>query len=88
MPINLQRCSTLDLSVFLPESMSHNAAHADEIGREMLSSGLCTDFVEKVLVRAKYYEGVYDLMVLWSEENTLEERERIIIDLTEEIQEE
>lgn len=63
------------------------AAHADEIGKEMLSSGLCADFVEKVLVRAKYYEGVYDLMVLWSEEDALEERERIVVDLTEEIQE-
>lgn len=54
------------------------------ISREMLAFGVDSNLVVKILEKAKYYEGVYDLMVLWSEEQGNSEKEAIMNDLIEE----
>jgi hypothetical protein len=52
-----------------------------EIGCQMKKSGLPTSFIVAVVRTAFEYEGVYDLMRLWSEHSGQEEREEIVADL-------
>lgn len=54
------------------------------ISKEMLESGVDSNLVTKILEKAKYYEGVYDSMVLWSEEQDESEKRIIMSDLIEE----
>lgn len=58
-----------------------------EIAMEMRRQGLAEDFVEQVVKLAMDLEGIRDLMVLWAEETDTEERDEIVADLQEEIEE-
>ena len=51
----------------------------------MLHAGLPPRFVQRALEMAFEYEGAYDLLTLWIEESSAEERANIIADLEEQI---
>jgi hypothetical protein len=55
------------------------------IAGEMLHAGLPPRFVQRALEMAFEYEGAFDLMALWAEEPSPEERANIIADLDEQI---
>ena len=57
------------------------------IATEMSNAGLSASFVAGAVELALIYEGVYDLMELWSEEDDANELEQIIADIQEEIEE-
>ncbi|MCK5072899.1 MAG: helix-turn-helix transcriptional regulator [Bacteriovoracaceae bacterium] len=57
------------------------------IATEMSNAGLSASFVAGAVELALIYEGVYDLMELWSEEDDANEFEQIIADIQEEIEE-
>jgi DNA-binding phage protein len=58
-----------------------------EIANSMLATGISREFVASVIMLAFRYEGVYDLMVMWSTETDSELKDEIIADLQEEIDE-
>jgi hypothetical protein len=50
-----------------------------EIAVSMIKSGLSPSFVANAVELALYYEGVYDLMVMWyEEEGTIEDIQKLI----------
>lgn len=51
------------------------------IVKRMQKSGVQQSFLDEASRLAQTDQGVYELMELWSEENDLIEREKIIIDL-------
>lgn len=57
-----------------------------KIALEMFKSGLSYEFSNKLTLLADY-EGVYDLLVMWHKEKDPKERDEIIADLQEEIDE-
>jgi DNA-binding phage protein len=58
-----------------------------EIANSMLATGISREFVASIIMLAFRYEGVYDLMVMWSTETDSELKDEIIADLQEEIDE-
>lgn len=52
-----------------------------DIGYQMNQSGLPKEFVVEAVSTAFEFEGVYDLMKLWAEEEEETEREEIIADI-------
>lgn len=58
-----------------------------EIANSMLATGISREFVASVIILAFRYEGIYDLMVMWSTETDSELKDEIIADLQEEIDE-
>ncbi len=58
-----------------------------EIATEMNKSGLSSSFIAVVVKLAEYYEGAYDLVELWANEEDTVEKDHIISDLQDEIDE-
>jgi DNA-binding phage protein len=58
-----------------------------EIAVEMRQQDLEEPFVEQIVKLAMDLEGIRDLMVLWSDETNTKERNEIVADLQEEIEE-
>jgi DNA-binding phage protein len=56
-----------------------------EIATMMKQSGLSNEFVSLAATMAQEYEGTFDLMVLWTESSDQEEKDEIIADIQEEI---
>jgi DNA-binding phage protein len=52
-----------------------------DIAIQMKKSGLSSDFITAAVKVASEFEGVYDLMKMWEEENEPKEREEIIADI-------
>lgn len=61
----------------------HDSVKLFVIARDMHESGLSDRFVVSALEIAFKYEGVADLMVLWHEEDDSSERDEIIADIQE-----
>lgn len=59
-----------------------------EIAALMIKSGLPSKFANKVQEHAKEYEGSFNLMVMWQQESEQDERNEIIADLQEAIDDE
>jgi DNA-binding phage protein len=57
--------------------------HVYQLASEMAKVGLSDKFITAMVGLASQYEGVYDLMVLWSEENDQGEKDHIIADIQE-----
>ncbi|MBT8374683.1 MAG: hypothetical protein KJN80_07215, partial [Deltaproteobacteria bacterium] len=58
-----------------------------EIATSMKQSGLPDIFIASAVELGCYYEGIYDLFELWNEESDESEREQIISDIQNEIDE-
>lgn len=58
-----------------------------EIGTVMTKQGLAASFVAAAVTTALEFEGVYDLMKLWIEEEDTEEKNEIVADIQEMIDE-
>ena len=58
-----------------------------EIGHQMTQAGLSEEFVASAVQVAFEYEGVYDLMKMWSEETDKKERNEIVADIQDMIDE-
>ena len=56
-----------------------------EVAKEMQAENLSEEFVLSILMLALRYEGVYNLLVMWSEETDAELKDEIIADLQAEI---
>jgi len=54
-----------------------------EIAHQMNQAGLPKPFIASAVDTAFEFEGVYDLFKLWAEEEDLEEREEIVADIQE-----
>lgn len=52
-----------------------------QIANQMKSAGLPDDFISQAVFTASEFEGVYDLMALWKEESNDEERNEIVADI-------
>jgi DNA-binding phage protein len=59
-----------------------------EVARKMQGENLSEEFVVAAIVLALRYEGVYDLLVMWSEETDSNLKDEIIADLQAEIDDE
>lgn len=57
------------------------------IANTMLAVGTSREFVASIIWLAFRYEGIYDLLIMWSTENDPELKDEIIADLQEEIDE-
>ena len=57
-----------------------------QIASEMKQTGLSDQFIVDAVQLGAYYEGMYDLFILWLESDTLE-RNEIVSDMQEEIDE-
>lgn len=49
-----------------------------QIGRHMEAEGYLLDFISKVTQAAEYFDGVYDLLVMWAEEDNEMEKAKTI----------
>ena len=58
-----------------------------EIGHQMKLKGLSNEFVSAAVQTAFQYEGVYDLMKLWFEESDNKEKDEIVADIQDMIDE-
>lgn len=58
-----------------------------EIGHQMNQSGLPSQFTAAAVQTAFEFEGVYDLMKMWGEETDQEERDAIVADIQDLIDE-
>lgn len=58
-----------------------------KIATEMKNQGLSDAFVAQAVKLAEYYEGAYDLFELWMSEEDENERDQIVSDLQDEIDE-
>lgn len=58
-----------------------------EIASLMKQNGLADKFIANAVEIGLYYEGVFDLFKLWASEKDQEERDQIIADIQEEIDE-
>ena len=54
-----------------------------EIAAQMIKSGLPSKFVDRVQDHAKEFEGTFNLVVLWQQETEQEEKNAILADLQE-----
>ena len=54
-----------------------------EIGHEMNQAGLPKDFIASAVSIAFEFEGVYDLLNMWVKENDPSERDEIVVDIQE-----
>ena len=54
-----------------------------EIAANMKANGLSTEFISDAVEMALAYEGSHDLMVMWAEEKEQKERDEIIADIQE-----
>lgn len=54
-----------------------------EIGHQMNQSGLPKEFIAAAVSTAFEFEGVYDLLRMWSDENDADERNETIADIQE-----
>jgi len=71
-------------TVITPSKVSPEAkADLIRVSSAMLTDGLPADFVTSALEIAFRYEGACGLMMLWQEESESEERDEIIADLQE-----
>ena len=57
-----------------------------EIATEMKKAGLPADFIAAAVETATQFEGVYDLMKLWINESDTKERDEIVADIQDMIQ--
>jgi DNA-binding phage protein len=53
------------------------------IAQKMKESGFSADFISSAIRTALYYEGVADLVFMWEQETDANEREEIIADINE-----
>jgi len=65
----------------------HNKGNAVDIGHQMNEEGLPEEFVNSAVKVALEFEGVLDLMILWDEEDDISEKEEIIADIQDMIDE-
>lgn len=65
-------------------SKSEKEVRLYRIAAKMMDEGLSAEFVSRVMRSALEYEGVADMVVLWSETPTGEQRDEIVIALDEE----
>jgi hypothetical protein len=56
-----------------------------EIATAMKNAGLAAAFITDCVKHALEYEGTHDLMILWAETPSLEEKNEIVADLQDEI---
>jgi len=61
--------------------------HAEKIAEKIQQSGFPYSFCTKLLAVAKEYEGTYDLMVLWEEEDDIAELRALERDFVAEVEE-
>lgn len=61
--------------------------HVLDILQEMRNEGLQPEFIKLLLRYVLEYEGLKDLMEMWMEEDSLQERDQIIVDLQDELEE-
>ncbi len=66
---------------------AHKNVELIEIGHHMNQAGLSEAFVASAVRVAFEYEGVYDLMKMWSEETDEDERNEIVADIQDMIDE-
>jgi len=66
---------------------AHKNVELIEIGHQMNQAGLSEEFVASAVRVAFEYEGVYDLMKMWSEEADEDERNEIVADIQDMIDE-
>lgn len=59
----------------------------DTVGHQMHRAGLSDEFISAAVQTALQFEGVYDLMKMWSEENDDEEKNEIVADIQDMIDE-
>jgi DNA-binding phage protein len=52
-----------------------------DIAKLMLKKGLSEKFVKSAFLTAMKFEGVYDLLTFWKEEDDVNEREEIVADI-------
>lgn len=65
----------------------HKNVELYEIGHQMHRVGLSDEFISNAVQTATQFEGVYDLMKMWSEEPDEEEKSDIIADIQDMIDE-
>jgi hypothetical protein len=58
-----------------------NELHVLDILNEMRRIGLESNFISRLLENCQRYEGIRDLMEMWFEETDAKERDKIIVDL-------
>lgn len=58
-----------------------------QIAADMKNAGLSSSFIAGAVKLAEYYEGAYDLFELWASEEDQEEKDQIVSDLQDEIDE-
>lgn len=66
---------------------AHKNVELIEIGHQMNQAGLSENFVADAVRVAFEYEGVYDLMKIWAEEADADERNEIVADIQDMIDE-
>jgi DNA-binding phage protein len=73
------------LSSYKDEKSFHLTPKQDvalfRIAQKMESAGLSADFISSAVKTALHYEGVADLIVLWANEDSRAERDEIIADI-------
>lgn len=66
---------------------SHKNVELIETGHQMHQEGLSEEFISSAVQTAFAFEGVYDLMKMWSEETGEEEKNEIVADIQDMIDE-
>ena len=66
---------------------SHKNVELIEIGHQMHQEGLSEEFISSAVQTAFAFEGVYDLMKMWSEETGEEEKNETVADIQDMIDE-
>ena len=67
--------------------IAHKNVELIEIGHQMNQKGLSEEFVAAAVQTAFEFEGVYDLMKMWSEEIDEDEKNEIVADIQDMIDE-
>jgi DNA-binding phage protein len=70
------------------EVSSSQYLHAAKIATQMRAGGLPEDFVASALALARTSRGVYELMALWEEASTEQDRDEVIADIQSVLEEE
>lgn len=52
-----------------------------KIERRMKGQGITVEFAKAAVSAAAYFDGVYDLLVLWLEETNTDEKSKVIADI-------
>jgi len=63
------------------ETLSNHNATLFEVGSAMILAKLPIDFVSVAITSALKYEGISDLVILWANENEEKERNEIVADI-------